>query len=329
MGSDFEPVKRSVLADIEAARVAPERAVKVPDGWQPWETVPRDGEPVLAIDTRVDDLFPQVVFFDGMWNLSDGVSYQEGFFTHWRRDCLSLTAAPVPALVPSTGAVKVRELRFVFDKFPCPEGPRFIEVEDEHGCSLSAGKWRQREDGLVELVVLSALVPDPAADEAWRESALASQRMIRAESQHVCPSADFCRKEIAALEARARVPDSAAGEVVAWAEQYSDKNVSVSLTQGRFHTVPLYASPRVVQKESPPFVIEDDLAAPAREALAHSGEADALKVAVEALERAQQFIRNGIELGFIRMPDASTPDPAHDTPGIIDEALATIRAQEG
>jgi Lar family restriction alleviation protein len=43
---------------------------------------------------------------------------------------------------------------------------------------------------------------------------------------------------------------------------------------------------------------------------------------VEALQIARLFIRNGIELGFIRMPDADTPDPAHDTLPMIDAALA-------
>ena len=43
---------------------------------------------------------------------------------------------------------------------------------------------------------------------------------------------------------------------------------------------------------------------------------------LEACKRAEEFIRNGIELGFIRMPNAGTLDPAHDTPGIIDAALA-------
>lgn len=40
-----------------------------------------------------------------------------------------------------------------------------------------------------------------------------------------------------------------------------------------------------------------------------------------ALHLAEQFITNGLELGFIRMPDPGTPDPAHDTPGIIRSAL--------
>jgi len=42
----------------------------------------------------------------------------------------------------------------------------------------------------------------------------------------------------------------------------------------------------------------------------------------EALRRAREFIANGIALGFIRMPDADTPDPAHETPRLIDMAIA-------
>lgn len=44
-----------------------------------------------------------------------------------------------------------------------------------------------------------------------------------------------------------------------------------------------------------------------------------------ALIRADTFITNGIALGFIRMPDADCPDPAHDTPQIVREALAAYR----
>jgi hypothetical protein len=52
----------------------------------------------------------------------------------------------------------MRKLHFVFDAFPSPEGPRFIELEDDDGLSISYGEWQQREDGLVELVI-----PDPRA----------------------------------------------------------------------------------------------------------------------------------------------------------------------
>ena len=43
---------------------------------------------------------------------------------------------------------------------------------------------------------------------------------------------------------------------------------------------------------------------------------------VEALKAASVFISNGIELGFIRMPDKDTPDPAHLVPGMIETAIA-------
>jgi len=45
------------------------------------------------------------------------------------------------------------DIHFVFDAFPGPQGPRFIEAEDPNGASISAGEWRRRPDGLVELVV--------------------------------------------------------------------------------------------------------------------------------------------------------------------------------
>jgi hypothetical protein len=53
-----------------------------------------------------------------------------------------------------------------------------------------------------------------------------------------------------------------------------------------------------------------------------------LAEAREALERADAFVTNGIELGFIRMPDASTPDPAHETPGLIRAVLAKLSGGE-
>lgn len=40
-----------------------------------------------------------------------------------------------------------------------------------------------------------------------------------------------------------------------------------------------------------------------------------------ALLEADQFITNGIELGYIRMPDADVPDAAHHIPGNIRAAL--------
>ena len=53
-----------------------------------------------------------------------------------------------------------------------------------------------------------------------------------------------------------------------------------------------------------------------------------IKMAIDALTCAQQFIRNGVELGYIRMPDADCPDPAHETPGAIRAALAALAAMQ-
>ena len=61
--------------------------------------------------------------------------------------------------------------------------------------------------------------------------------------------------------------------------------------------------------------------------LAAAPAAPAADAMVEALEHARLFIVNGIDLGFIQMPEAGTPDPAHETLPMIDAALAAHRAQ--
>ncbi|WP_241134077.1 hypothetical protein [Achromobacter insuavis] len=68
----------------------------------------------------------------------------------------------------------------------------------------------------------------------------------------------------------------------------------------------------------------DDATAPIYAAPQASAE-DVRNAALEALEAARQFIGNGIELGYIRMPDADTPDPAHRTPGLIDAAIRALK----
>lgn len=59
-------------------------------------------------------------------------------------------------------------------------------------------------------------------------------------------------------------------------------------------------------------------------------ERDALSAVVErqreALQAARRFIVNGVALGFIRLPDADTPDPAHNTLPLIKAALALTPA---
>ena len=51
-------------------------------------------------------------------------------------------------------------------------------------------------------------------------------------------------------------------------------------------------------------------------------------IALEALKVARQFIANGIELGYIRMPEPETPDPAHDTLPMIDRAIAEFKVAQ-
>ncbi len=51
---------------------------------------------------------------------------------------------------------------------------------------------------------------------------------------------------------------------------------------------------------------------------------DAARQMLAALRRAKRFIENGVELGFIRMPDRSTPDSAHETLPAITAALASV-----
>jgi hypothetical protein len=48
---------------------------------------------------------------------------------------------------------------------------------------------------------------------------------------------------------------------------------------------------------------------------------------LDALKAARQFIVNGTALGFIRMPDADTPDSANDTLPMIERAIAELEAQ--
>jgi len=61
----------------------------------------------------------------------------------------------------------------------------------------------------------------------------------------------------------------------------------------------------------------------------HGGSEAVRGQALAALQSAQRFIRNGIEFGYVRMPDADTPDPAHRTPGLIDAAIRALSAQPG
>lgn len=58
-------------------------------------------------------------------------------------------------------------LHFVFDGPPGPEGGRFVECETPDGCSVKAGEWHERADGLWELRV-PRLQSAPAMEDVER-----------------------------------------------------------------------------------------------------------------------------------------------------------------
>ena len=45
------------------------------------------------------------------------------------------------------------EMHIVFDRLPGPAPAVFVEVEDAHGRGVAIGNWRERPDGLAELVI--------------------------------------------------------------------------------------------------------------------------------------------------------------------------------
>jgi hypothetical protein len=46
-----------------------------------------------------------------------------------------------------------KEIRIVFDAPPGRDMPTFVEIEDETGRCIDAGRWRERPDGYWELVL--------------------------------------------------------------------------------------------------------------------------------------------------------------------------------
>ena len=54
-----------------------------------------------------------------------------------------------------------------------------------------------------------------------------------------------------------------------------------------------------------------------------------LAACVDALERAERFIKSGIELGYIRMPELEINDPVWQTLPAISRALAAAAGDGG
>lgn len=78
--------------------------------------------------------------------------------------------------------------------------------------------------------------------------------------------------------------------------------------------------------ENPAEAMRAALAAAAKVRADTAPPASALRQMAEALERAHQFILNGTEFGYIRLPHDDTADPAREVPSIIGAALTAGRA---
>ncbi|UQN68049.1 hypothetical protein L0Z11_10060 [Burkholderia multivorans] len=90
--------------------------------------------------------------------------------------------------------------------------------------------------------------------------------------------------------------------------------------------------PDSVREEWENFACDENVIAPQppAQASALEGLTDEQRTMVRtALTAAKQFIANGVELGFIRMPDTDCPDPARSTPKLIDDALVLLAAHPG
>ncbi|WP_036997138.1 hypothetical protein [Metapseudomonas resinovorans] len=79
-------------------------------------------------------------------------------------------------------------LRVVFDGPPGHECGRFVECEDSNGRSVNAGVWRERQDGLWELVINGECFGDAyqgARDDLaiWKRRALEAEAAIRRKDQ--------------------------------------------------------------------------------------------------------------------------------------------------
>jgi hypothetical protein len=57
--------------------------------------------------------------------------------------------------------------------------------------------------------------------------------------------------------------------------------------------------------------------------------AEVVERAVEAMQSAQRFIKNGVEFGYVRMPDVDCPDPAHKTPELLRASITELQQHLG
>ncbi|WP_322038376.1 hypothetical protein [Burkholderia cenocepacia] len=143
--------------------------------------------------------------------------------------------------------------------------------------------------------------------------------------------AAFCRTSVArsaierAIAILSRAPAQAAEPVAQW--QYRIRTPGYD---GDWHNCNPETAKRLQEQ---PYAEDHDVRAlyaapqPPAPANAREGLTDEQRTMVRtALAAAKQFIANGVELGFIRMPDTDCPDPARSTPKLIDGALALLAA---
>jgi len=84
----------------------------------------------------------------------------------------------------------------------------------------------------------------------------------------------------------------------------------------------LEGSNRFTANVQPGWATDGRLRTESEECVANARLMAAAPCLLAALRDAEEFIANGIEYGYIRMPDADTPDSAHETPEIIRAAIA-------
>ncbi len=90
-----------------------------------------------------------------------------------------LYAAPIAQTAP-------QGLRIVFDGPPGPEAGRFVEVENAAGSSVNSGEWRERADGLWELVLNG---PAPQPEQSGLDPHAIAQQVREALDRQACPNA--------------------------------------------------------------------------------------------------------------------------------------------
>lgn len=162
------------------------------------------------------------------------------------------------------------------------------------------------------------IVPSPTGgDEADKLIATAS-KVARSMGAEFVPEPD----KVAAFRA-GPAPSPTGGEAVAWATAVANLEIAEceyrKVADGSMTGIPL-ARFAALQRAIRDVVSVWAAAPPAPVEVVE---------AAKALEAAERFIVNGIALGFIRMPERDTPDPAHDTLPTIQRARKALARLSG